>query len=509
VITTAAPSAGQRRRGPAAARHTGVMRTRPAVLCPALLCAALLCAGCSTTTRNAPPPTTTPAPVTAPATAPDRGLPDRLVAEVSGDAALRHLQELQRIADANGGNRALGRPGYDASVDYVAGALRAAGYQVQTPEFTARRFTVRQQRLTVAGAEVAAVAFGYSPATPAGGLSGPLATVDGEACDAGALAGVPRGSVLVVRRGTCTFAQKSAAAAGAGAQALLVVNNEKGALTGGTLGDTATGTVPTAGLSRADGDPLFARAGAPVSLVLDTAVDQVRSRNVIAQTSTGDPDRVVVAGAHLDSVPEGPGINDNGSGTAALLEIAVRLGSAPPVANAVRFAFWGAEEEGLVGSDAYVTGLGPQDRKRIAVYLNLDMVGSPNSGYFVLDGDGSEPGAGEPAPAGSAAVEKALVDALAATGVPVRGTGLDGNSDYAPFAAAGIPTGGLFTGASEPMTPAEAQLWGGRPNAPHDPCYHQACDRVDTIDRTALDRNADATARVIGRYALSVADLGR
>ena len=131
---------------------------------------------------------------------------------------------------------------------------------------------------------------------------------------------MPAGSVVLVRRGTCTFAQKSTVAATAGAAAVLVVNNADGPLSDGTLGDGATGTVPTAGLSRADGDPLFARAGAPVSLVLNTTVEQQRSRNVIAQTSTGSPDKVVFAGAHLDSVPAGPGINDNGSGTAALLE---------------------------------------------------------------------------------------------------------------------------------------------------------------------------------------------
>jgi len=464
----------------------------------ALLGTAVL-AGCSSAPALAPAPAPAPAPPSASA---DPGLPGRLVTGVTGDGAFGHLQELQRIADAHGGNRALGNPGYDASVDYVANTLRAAGYQVQTPEFTARRFTAGEQRLTVDGAPVEAVALGYSPATPAGGVTAPLAVVDGEACDAAALAGVPAGSVLLVRRGTCTFAQKSAAAAAAGALALLVVNNEDGSLTGGTLGDAASGTVPTAGLSRSVGDPLFARAGAPVSLVLATQVQETRSRNVIAQTSTGNPDNVVFAGAHLDSVPEGPGINDNGSGTAALLEIAVRLGGAAPVANAVRFGFWGAEEEGLIGSEAYVQGLGEADRDRIALYLNLDMVGSPNSGYYVLDGDGSD-GGSRPAPEGSAAIEKALVDALGAAGVQSRGTGLDGNSDYDPFTRAGIATGGLFTGAGEPMSPELAQLWGGDPNVPHDPCYHQACDRIDTIDRVALDRNADATAAVLARFALS------
>ena len=477
----------------------------------AVLLLLTLVAACGSGSAPAPPAVSTPAPAgsgtPAPAPAPDAGLPQRLVGAVTGDGVYRHLQELQRIADANAGNRALGTPGYDASVDYVVGVLRGAGYTVQTPEFTARRFSVTDQKLTVDGAEVAVRALGYSPATPAGGVSAPLAVVDGEGCDAAALAGVPRGAILLLRRGTCTFAQKSTLAGTAGAVGLLVVNNEDGPLEGGTLGEPATGTVPTAGLSRADGDPLFARAGAPASLTLNTTVDQLRSRNVIAQTGTGNPDNVVMAGAHLDSVPEGPGINDNGSGAATLLDVAVQLGGAAPVANAVRFAFWGAEEEGLVGSTAYVQGLPEPDRKKIALYVNLDMVGSPNAGYYVYDGDNSDAVGAGPGPAGSAVLEKTLVDGLAAAGVPAAGTDFDGRSDYGPFIEAGIAAGGLFTGAEEPMSAEDAQRWGGEAGQPHDPCYHQACDRIDTIDRPALDRNADATASTLARFALSTEGL--
>jgi hypothetical protein len=80
---------------------------------------------CSPAPAPAPAPPSTPAP--APAAPPDPVLPGRLVGAVTGDGVFRHLQELQRIADANAGNRALGTPGYDASVDYVAGVLRNAG----------------------------------------------------------------------------------------------------------------------------------------------------------------------------------------------------------------------------------------------------------------------------------------------------------------------------------------------------------------------------------------------
>jgi Zn-dependent M28 family amino/carboxypeptidase len=185
----------------------------------------------------------------------------------------------------------------------------------------------------------------------------------------------------------------------------------------------------------------------------------------------------------------------------------VQLGSAPPVANAVRFAFWGAEEEGLVGSTAYVQGLSDADRGRIALYLNLDMVGSPNSGYYVYDGDDSDAQGAGPGPAGSATLERVLVEGLATAGVQAAGTDFDGRSDYGPFIQAGIASGGLFTGASEPMSAEDAQRWGGDANQPHDPCYHQACDRLDTIDRVALDRNVDAFATTMATFALSTEGL--
>jgi Zn-dependent M28 family amino/carboxypeptidase len=465
--------------------------------------AGLLAAACS------PAPPATMSPVAAAVQAPDPGLPGRLVADVTGDGAFRHLEELQRIADANGGNRALGTPGFDASVEYVARVLREAGYTVETPAFSARSFSAGTVRLTVGGAPTEAEVLAFSPATAAEGVAAPLAVITQDAtsgCEAEDFAGVPAGAVVLVRRGTCTFGQKSANAAAARASAVLVANNVDTPMSGATLG-ARTGTLPTAGLSKADGDALAGRAGTPVTLVLDTRIEETRSRNVVAQTTTGSADRVVMAGAHLDSVPEGPGINDNGSGTAALLETAVRLGGAPPVANAVRFAFWGAEEEGLIGSTAYVEGLSEAERKRIALYLNLDMVGSPNAGYLVYDGDDSDREGAGPGPAGSAAVERVLAEQLAATGVTPAGVDFDGRSDYGPFIEAGIASGGLFTGAEDVMSLEEAQRWGGEAGKPFDPCYHQACDRAEGIDRTALDRNTDAVAGTIGQFALSVEGL--
>ncbi|MFR9804312.1 M28 family metallopeptidase [Pseudonocardia sp. RS010] len=479
------------------------MRGRRVVAAVAGLAAVLL-AGCSSTpTTPAPEPSAT-------AVAPDPGLPARLMATVSGDGAFARLERLQQIADANGGNRALGTPGYDASVDYVAGTLRDAGFTVDTPSFDVRAFAVQDERLTVAGRTVPTTAMGFSPATPAGGVTAPLHVVaqdDTSGCEAEDFAGLPAGAIALVRRGTCPFGAKSENAKRAGAAGLVVVNTEDTRLDG-TLGDS-TATVPTTAVTSSVGADLATRGGAPVTLLLATTTRDTVSRNVIAQTASGDPDRVVLAGAHLDSVPEGPGINDNGSGTTALLEVATALGPTPPVANAVRFAWWGAEEVGLAGSTRYVEGLSPAETRKIALYLNLDMVGSPNAGYLVYDGDDSDGQGAGPGPEGSAAVERVLLDQLSAVGVQGVGTDFDGRSDYGPFIAAGIPAGGLFTGAEERKSAQQARQWGGQADRPFDACYHQSCDTTANIDRTALDRNSDALAGTVGRFALDLNGIPR
>ncbi|GAA1877121.1 M28 family metallopeptidase [Pseudonocardia ailaonensis] len=457
---------------------------------------ALVLAGCSAT---AP----TPAPSSVPA--PDQGLPARLVATASGDGAWSRLEQLQRIADDNGGTRALGRPGYDASVEYVAKSLRDKGFTVDTPTFEVRDFAVRDQRLTVGGAAVDTAVLGFSPATPAGGLRAPLHVVAQDAtsgCEAEDFTGMPAGAIAVVLRGTCAFGVKSQNAARAGAGAVIVVNTDDSPLQG-TLGETP-GTVPTTSVTGSAGRALATRAGAPAELTLATETTQTTSRNVVAQTTTGDPGRVVMTGAHLDSVPEGPGIDDNGTGSAALLEVATALGPNPQVTNAVRFAWWGAEEVGLVGSTRYVEGLAEADRARIALYLNLDMVGGHNAGYLVYDGDDSDRQGEGPGPEGSATIERVLLEQLGTLGVQGAGTDFDGRSDYGPFIEAGIPSGGLFTGAEERKTAAQAAQWGGQAGQPFDPCYHQACDTLANVDRTALDRNVDALAGAVGRFALSL-----
>ena len=267
-----------------------------------------------------------------------------------------HLQQLQSIADANGGNRGTGRPGYKASLDWVRAELDAAGYTTQVQQFA-----------------------------------------------------------------------------------------------------TSSGT----------------------------------SYNLIADWPGGDAEHVVMTGAHLDSIGSGPGINDNGTGSAAILEAALAwAASGNTPRNHLRFAWWGAEELGLLGSNHYMRNLPTADKDRIDLYMNYDMVGSPNPGYFVYDDN----------PAGNGARD-ALTAYYTSKGIPWEYVDVQGRSDHASFRSHGIPTTGIFSGAEGIKTSAQAQKWGGQAGRAYDPCYHRSCDTMANVSSTALDRNLDAIGHMIWLHA--------
>jgi Zn-dependent M28 family amino/carboxypeptidase len=436
-------------------------------------------------------------------------LAQKLAKKVTTEGVNRHLIAFQRISDRNGGNRAALTPGYNASVDYVAGKLRDEGFIVSTPTFEFDVQVTDAELARVDGVNYQAIVMTASPQTPVGGVTGPLRVVPedaGTGCEASDFAGQDfTGSVALIRRGGCTFEQKHLNAFAAGAIAVLVSNNVAGPLSGVTL--TNPGKIPTGGVSQADGTTLAGKAGLPVTVDMRYHLEKRTDRNVIAETRTGRKNNVVMAGAHLDSVELGAGINDNGTGSAALLETALKLGSSPKVNNAIRFAWWGAEERGLIGSTKWVQSLTFEQQLDIALYLNFDMVGSPNAAYFIYDGDNSD-GVGSPAgPYGSAQIEKAFADYFAAKGVPTEGTDFSGRSDYGEFIKQGIPAGGLFTGAEGVKTAAQAAKWGGTAGIAYDPCYHSKCDNLGNIDRVALGRNAGAIAFVTAAYGVSTEDV--
>lgn len=255
------------------------------------------------------------------------------------------------------------------------------------------------------------------------------------------------------------------------------------------------------GGNRAVGTPGYQRSldyvkGQLEAAGLSTTVQQVPTSrgttyNLVAEVPGSDPNGVVMLGSHLDGATAGPGINDNASGTAGVLETALTYAaSGEKPRNTLRFAFWGAEEIGLVGSSYYVQSLTSTERSRIKAYVNADMIGSVNPGYFVYDDN----------PAGTF-VRDDLTSLMSAEGVPAEYVDVQGRSDHAAFLRYGIPTGGLYSGGSEPKSAAQANSWGGTAGASFDPCYHRSCDDSSNIDPTALDRHSDVLGGILWKYA--------
>jgi Zn-dependent M28 family amino/carboxypeptidase len=428
-----------------------------------------------------------------------------------------HQAAFQAIADANDGTRAAGTPGYDASVGYVVQRLTAAGWQVQldTFPFLYQPPAVLQQLTPIS----ASYATGSFTGTGTGDITAAVIPVDinlapprasTSGCEAADFAGLNfsgPADIALIQRGTCTFADKALNAQAAGAEAVVIFNQgndpTREGLIVGTLAPDTSG-IPVVGASFADGAAL-AQAGSTARVRVDPPESRPQV-NVIAELPGSNPSTVVMAGAHLDSVESGPGINDNGSGSAALIEVAEQMGKVKP-RNTVRFAWWGAEEEGLIGSTEYVAGLSSAALDDIALYLNFDMIGSPNHVFFIYDGDDSDNQGAGPGPDGSAQIENTFQRYFASVGQPYKGTDFSGRSDYGPFIAEGIPSGGLFTGAEGVKTAAEAAVWGGTAGVAYDPCYHQACDTYANNNDVALTVNSDAVAYAVLQYAMNTQEI--
>ncbi len=432
---------------------------------------------------------------------------------VTLEGVREHQAALQAIADANGHTRVSGSPGYDQSVDYVVGRLQAAGWQVTTQPFEFQTFvslspSVLQQVTPFPGVLEHSI-MSYSGSAD---VTAPVSEPSGDfrGCNPGDWAGFAAGNIALVSRGApagfpvaCTFALKANNAMAAGASGIIIYNNAPGALNG-TLGADFTAEFPAVGITQSLGLTLAETPNLVVRLKTDTLRGIATTENVIAELPGRNRDNVVMAGAHLDSVNAGPGINDNGSGSAALIEVAENLGKVRPQ-NTVRLAWWAAEESNLVGSTYYVNHLSTGELNKIALYLNFDMIGSPNHVFFISDGDDSDGVGAGPGPAGSAQIEKTFEQFFRANGLPFKGTDFSGRSDYGPFIANGVPSGGLFTGAEGIKTAEEAALFGGTAGMAYDPCYHQACDTYANNNNDALDANSDAIAHAVLSYAMSTA----
>jgi len=464
--------------------------------------------------------------LTPPALALDEIDTQKLRRDVTVNGILQHERALQAIANANGGTRASGTPGYDASAAYVKKRLANAGYRVTEQSFA---FPFFQELAPAVLAQVSPAARSYQTSTfeysGSGDVTarlqevndnqfppGPTPSSSNAGCDVADFEGFEAGSVALIQRGTCGFGQKAENAEHAGASAVIIFNEGQPGRTDvialATLG-APDYAIPVVGASFATGEQLHtALASGDVTVHVSTSVlSQTRTTtNIMADSVKGDPTQTVVVGAHLDSVLEGAGINDNGSGAATILETAEEISElAIKPRRKLRFAFWGAEENGLLGSEHYVAQLGPERIGDIYANLNFDMLGSPNYVRFVYDGDGSDtPLAGPP---GSARIEALFASYFASQGLATDPTAFDGRSDYGPFIAVGIPAGGLFSGADAIKTPEQAVVYGGTAGIAYDPNYHQLGDTINNLSTKALSELSDGTAHAVLTLARSKSGL--
>jgi Zn-dependent M28 family amino/carboxypeptidase len=438
-----------------------------------------------------------------------------------------HQKALQDIANRHNNNRMAGTEGYRQSVSYVAGRLRATGYEVRLQDFHVSIATDQSPpelskispHEQIFALETDFVAISYAGRQEVVGL---VEAVDlkipsakpndsSSGCEAEDFKNFTRGAIALLQRGSCNFNTKVELAKAAGASAVIIFNEGNEGRTevfSSRLGESSANFAVLAA-SFAVGQALSnmllnGPTGNSVRVKIDINNSDKPVQNIIAETSLGDPNSVIVVGAHLDSVHGGAGINDNASGSATILKIA-ELYAALKIQprNKIRFIWFGAEEFGLVGSEFYVDSLSLAERNSISAMLNFDMLGSPNYARFVYDGDNS--GKTElsalAGPHGSAALEKIFLDYFASQNFITHPTAFNGRSDYGPFIAVGIPAGGLFSGAEGRKSARMAEIYGGEANKPYDPCYHRSCDNfagTEGLALKSLHELSQAAAHAVG-----------
>jgi aminopeptidase Y len=491
---------------------------------PLAVACALVLAACQAVPATSPPATSAPVqptPTAAPSTASEPALAGALRDAVDPADILADLDRLQEIADSNGGSRATGTSGHEASVDFVAGELRAAGYDVQLLPVSLQVFLQRSPSiLRIDGPGAAALEdlrdFKAMTFSASGDVTAKVFALGfnrearpgdrgGLGCDTADWAAVPAGVIVLVQPGPCTRHDAVVNAQQAGAVAVVTSYADwpRDHVLRPTLIQPADILVPVFGTTHAAGLALddAAAAGSTVHLTMDTIVEQRSSANVIAETPGGDAANVVMLGGHLDSVVDGPGINDDGSGSMTVVEIARELAALTAGAPAdgprwkVRVALWTGEELGLFGSAAYAGALGSQRDGPIRAYLNFDMLGSPNGIRTVYDGSVTS------RPAESGAISRLFTTALDAAGLAWGLEAEGAVSDHYPLEQVGIPIGGLFSGANELKSADQATRFGGTAGVPMDDCYHLGCDTRANVDPVLLEQLARAAAWVTGALA--------
>jgi len=454
----------------------------------------------------------------------DTDLPPGFVLADQLDTArmMGHLEALDAIATASEGQRAVGSTGYARSVDHIVDALQQSGLEPRRVPFTIYLYEGKEAHLAVTapveGARVVE-ALGMRNSVPGEVEAdlwpvalqippGPTANSSTSGCQSSDFNGFPSGAVALIQRGTCPFAEKVANADNAGASAVVVFNEGQEGRTGlfgANLTEGRLSAIPAVFITYEDGAALADLSGAQVALRVEADVVNEVDENVIVTIPGRDRDRVILVGAHLDSAPSSPGINDNGTGAALLLEIAAQAvaGDWQPETD-LRLAWWGASSLGFMGSEGYfLDDAGEPDRQNLSgveAYLHFHMLGSSNGYRFVFDGDESTTDWFF-SNSGSAHIESMFDAHFASVGLTTRETLSFRDSDTIWPAVLGVPWGGLFSGSTGLKTAAEAQRVGGAERQPYDPCYQRSCDRVDGINVELYRELATGAAVVVQQLA--------
>lgn len=421
---------------------------------------------------------------------------DKVEADIKTDKLQNVLWNLNKIARDHDGNRAFGLPGYNASLDFVLERMQTRfgkHFDTYVQPFTHLFATTFDISLTGPdGEDVRVATLQYNNPTPEEGVTGELVAVPidderGSGCFEDQWEGIDvEGKVALIKRGACAISDKLRFAKDLGAVGAVLIHNVPGdQITAATLSAENYGLIAPVGVvTQEQGlewhEAVVAGESLEVTLVVDAIAEDRETWQIISETKEGDPNNVVMLGAHLDSVQEAPGVNDDGSGTAALLEIAGSVKKYKGFKNKIRFAWWGAEESGLVGSRYYVANLAEEEKDKIRFYFNYDMIGSPNPFYHVYSDDDADKTGGQ-----------ILIDYISEKGFPAEYAPFGTSSDYVAFVEAGIPSSGIFTGAG----------------APQDECYHIYCDDIDNINWDAITVNAKAAGRAIAELALDVSEV--
>lgn len=426
---------------------------------------------------------------------------EELQALITHDALNASAIELYDIANASvkgygHPTRVIGSAGHWKTLSWIETQLKAMSnyYNYTTQEFEALDGKVFNYSLSVNMMKIDSVKpFQLTPAAHV--YFADLFVVDNLGCNDEDYAGLnltTMSQVALIKRGECPFGNKSSLAGKYGAAAAIIYDPESEEIMSGTLGEPTNTTVGTLGIPASVAKSLIAQkaAGAPlkINMFIAAYVGMIKTKNIIAETIHGDHENVVALGAHSDSVEAGPGLNDDGSGTISLLNVAKQLTNFQ-VNNAVRFAWWAAEEEGLLGSNYYAYNLTAEENSKIRLFMDYDMMASPNFEYQVYNGSN------EVNPAGSEELKQLYIDYYDSKGLPWVLIPFDGRSDYVGFIENDIPAGGIAAGA-EGLNSKNGEVL--------DQCYHELCDDLTNLNWDAFLVNTQLIAHSVATYAESL-----